>query len=60
MRNKQAQRLTLGFWNGAGDGGAGGSDCAHGWTHTVRWVGAGHRRRVGNPGSWVDWSDGLT
>lgn len=56
----QARGLTFGLWDGAGDGGAGGSDCAHGWAHTVRWVGSGHRRRVGNPGRRVDGSDGLT
>lgn len=56
----EAQGLTFGLWDGAGDGGAGGSDCAHGWTHTVRWVGASHRCRVRHPGCRVDWPDGLT
>lgn len=56
----EAQGLTFGLWDGAGDGGAGGSDCAHGWTHTVRWVGASHRCRVRHPGCRVDGPDGLT
>lgn len=46
--------LTLGLWNGAGDGGAGGGDGAHGWAHTVHRIRPRHGRRVGHPRSRVN------
>lgn len=52
--------LTFSLRDRAADGGAGGSDGAHGRAHAVRRVYPGHGRCVGHPRGWVNGPDWLT
>lgn len=59
-RRVQSRGLTLSLWDGAGDGRAGGGDCAHRRAHAVGRIDARHGCRMGHPGCRVNGPDGLT
>lgn len=57
--SKVEKTVTFSLWDGAGDGGAGGGDGAHGRAQAVHWVRARHRSGVRHPGGRIDWPDRL-
>lgn len=59
-RRVKSRCLTLSLWDGAGDGRAGGGDCAHGGTHAVGRIDTRHGCRMGHPGCRVNGPDGFT
>jgi len=59
-RRVNSRCLTLSFWDGAGNGRAGGGDRAHGRTHAIGRIDTCHGCRMGHPGCRVNGPDGFT